>query len=158
MLIVTAPCTSYSVLWVESTFYFFALSLLETSPVAVAQTLTSVPNGPVFCNGSEVIFTCKTRGSTSIDWRGDDFYVGNFLGFSAELHLMNHTITHQFENTVATLTASYLDGGVRVLVSTLRILATSDAPNGTVTCVHTDNRTNATEVFKVISKSTNCSS
>ena len=53
-------------------------------------------------------------------------------------------------DTVATLTKNYLDGGVRVLVSTLRILATAEAPNGSVTCIHTDGTTNETTRFKVL--------
>ena len=99
--------------------------------MAVAQTLTSVPKGLEFCNGSEVIFTCETRDSASLNWRGDNFYVQNQIGFVAEIDSINST-----RNGIATLTENYLDAdNVRVLVSTLRIMATSDAHNGNVTCV-----------------------
>ena len=76
--------------------------------------------------------------------------MGNFLGFAAELDSINNPKTYR--NTVANLTENYLDGGVRVLVSTLRIMATSDAPNGTVMCIHTDDGTNETMDFKVFGK------
>ena len=106
----------------------------------------------MFCNGSVVIFTCETRGSATIEWRGDNFYVGNLIGFSAEIDPINHTINSSSnQNTVATLTENYLDGSDLVLVSTLRIITTSDAPNGTVKCIHADDGTTESIVFEVLS-------
>ena len=90
------------------------------------------------------------RGSATIEWRGDDYYVGDFIGFSAEQDPAIN-ITHQ--ETAVALTENYLDDrGVRVLVSTLRILATSEAPYGNVMCTHTDEGATITKDFKVFSK------
>ena len=86
---------------------------------------------------------CKTRGSPTLEWRGDSFYVGSQIGFVAEIHPINFTRTSISNyNTVATLTKNFRDGDVRVLVSTLRITALSDAPSGFVMCAHA----NGTEV------------
>ena len=77
--------------------------------------------------------------------------MGNSIGFSAEIDPINSTLISSFnQNTVATLTANYLDGNDSVLESTLRIMATSDAPNGTVGCTHADNRTTESIDFEVL--------
>ena len=105
--------------------------------------LTSNPAGTVYCNGSEVIFTCETRGSPTLTWRGDDDYVGNGaqLGFAAEVNPIGTTMNSSSNpNTVATLTQNSTDDGVSVLVSTLRIIATSDAPSGNIMCAGTNNK------------------
>ena len=114
--------------------YSFALFKYLEPPAVVAQTLTSNPTGNVFCNGSEVIFTCETRGSDTLVWTSDGFYVQENITFGAQVDGVNRTIRHSSSSTVATLTQNYLDGDVRVLVSTLRITPLLDAPNGFVMC------------------------
>ena len=97
--------------------------------------LTSNPDVRVFCNGSEVIFTCEIRGSSTLTWSGDFFYLRSPIGFANEIHPLNSPRNSSSnENTVATLTKNYVDGGVRVLRSTLRITALSSEPRGFVVC------------------------
>ena len=112
-------------------------------------TLTSDPNGTVFCNGSEVIFTCETRGSETLEWH-DGFYLGSEnrqIAFVATFHNVGETKI--IADTVANLTQNSLDDGVRVLVSTLRITALSDTPSGDVRCVR-DNHNESHLVFHVL--------
>ena len=109
------------------------------SSSAVAVNVTSNPSGNVFCNGSEVIFTCETRGSPSIIWQGDSFYVGGQIAFVAGSHPINFTSPSLAnDDTVATVTQNYTDGDVLVFASTLRIKPLLQARNGFVICLHND--------------------
>ena len=99
------------------------------------QTITSstLIDGVFACPGSEVIFTCKTRGSGAIAWRSED-YIG---GGNAQLILSSDvTTTSSASNTTAMLTREYNDDGELVLESTLRIIASSTFPTSSVTCVN----------------------
>ena len=103
--------------------------------IAVAQTLTSNPDGHDYCGSSEVVFTCETRGSEVLTWKGDNFYLRSPIGLAGEIRTVNYTVrSSSNNNTVVTLTYNSLDGDVCVLKSTLRIIAQSRAPSGFVTC------------------------
>ena len=121
-----------------------------------AQTISSnLQVGEIVCPDSEVIFTCETRNSAAIAWRGD-FYVGVQLGFSAELSNVQERLTTPFnEHTVAILTKNDIESGERVLESTLRIVASASSPNASVTCVHTDSGNMNSSKFQVLGESSN---
>ena len=113
----------------------FVVVLHSESPsFAAAQTLINSPNRNVFCNGEEVIFTCETRGSATLEWRGDSFYVGDPIGLPEFRNISFIAPSSSNADTIATLTQNYLDDGVRVLVSTLRITALSAESSGSVVC------------------------
>ena len=57
-------------------------------------------------------------------------------------------------NTIATLTSNRIsENGLRVLISTLHVTASSVYSNPSVTCIHIDNGTSRTANFSVIGKS-----
>ena len=130
-------------------------SLYTESPLSVvAQTLTGITDGDIFCNGSEVIFTCETRGSTTLTWRSNGIYIQDEISFVATVDNIRDTITGSSNDIVANLTQNDRDGGV--LVSTLRIIVSSVAPSGFVSCIRangTADRINFTVIGKFI---TNC--
>ena len=123
----------------------YRYNFIDILSLAVSNvTLTSNPAGNVFCNGSEVIFTCETRGSDTLEWH-DGFYLGSDtrqIGFVATLHNISETrtiLSNAGTVTVATLTNNSLDDNdVVVLESTLRITALTVAPSGDVRCVRDD--------------------
>ena len=85
-----------------------------------------------------VIFTCEVRGSEGIAWRSDA-YIGsgnNQLGYSAQFKDVGDILSASNNGqTVANLTREYIENGVLVLESTLRVVA-SDSQNSSVTCTN----------------------
>ena len=63
-------------------------------------------------------------------------------------------VRHGIGNTIATLTGNTIsENGLRVLVSTLRVTASSMYPNPSVTCIHIDSGISTTANFSVIGTS-----
>ena len=109
-------------------------------------------DGSLACPGDEIIFICETRGSSIIAW-GSDEYIGPG---GAQLQFAEVSsasdVRRGIGNTIATLTDNRIESGVRVLTSTLRVIASSMYPNPSVTCIHIDDETSRTANFNVIGK------
>ena len=112
-------------------------------------------NGSFVCSGDKVTFVCETRGSSTIAWSSEE-YIGSGgaqLQFSAVGVPSLTNPMHGIGDTIATFAANKLEGGVRVLQSTLRVTATSMYPNPLVKCIHGDERSTIVN-FSVIGKYT----
>lgn len=144
----------------QSLFHILLLKLLPSHAgtlctILRAQTITptsGLQDGKIACPGSLVVFTCVTRGSAAIAWRGN-YYVGDQIGF-LEGHKMGSTSNSSSNpNTVATLTRNYNDtDGAPVLESTLHIVASLNSINPSVTCVHIDSQKTTSFQFSVLGK------
>jgi hypothetical protein len=113
-------------------------------------------NGNQACLGSEVLFTCETRGSDVIAWMSDA-YIGSGgvqLGFVAAGSSPGDTRrSGSNPDTISTLTREYEHQGMTVLESTLRITVLPAPQNASVTCIHTVSGESRTANFQVIGKS-----
>ena len=113
--------------------------------------VTPLHNGNLACAGDQITFECETRGSSIISWASDEYIRrgDTLLQFSSADPLM--TGRRGVNDTEAILTVNRIENGVQVLVSTLRITATSMYPTPSVICIHGDeSRSNAN--FSVIGK------
>ena len=133
---------------------FCVLGFIAGVPSGIlAQVINStLINGHCACQDSEITFTCVTRGSPIIAWFSEAFIGpgGTALTFVA-MHHPERTLKTVFDSaTVATLVRKYDDGGVQVLVSTLRIIATAGSLIPSVTC--TDYSRITTVNFQLLSK------
>ena len=122
--------------------------------VIVAQSVSStLINGTIACPG-EIVFTCETRGSPIIAWSSEEYVApGNVqLAFAGQVNEVGDTRNStSIQGTVATLTNNMLDeNGTRILVSILRIVATTDSPMASVNCIHIGDNSINTTSFKVI--------
>ena len=94
-------------------------------------------NGGIICPQT-VVFTCTTKGSSVLTWRSGE-YIGDQIVISSEFHNEGYTRTStSTPSTVATLTRNYVDNDVRVLESTLHIIASPTFRSSSVTCVSAD--------------------
>ena len=103
------------------------------------------------CPGQQIIFTCETRGSSIIAWKSEEF-IGSGGAQTQFIQTQNNGSERWYGDTVATLVDNRIEGGIRLLVSTLRITAMSMYPNPSVTCIHTDDGNWNTTTFRVIGK------
>ena len=119
-----------------------------------AQTISltsDLQHGSVACPNSVLVFTCVTQGSLAIAWQGD--YVGDQIGFLAVRHQVGDTSNSSSNpNTVATLTRNYIDNGVQVLETKLRIFVSLSSANPSVKCVHEDSGNTSSFPFQVLGK------
>ena len=136
----------------EATSIFFQCAVISPA-LSQSLTTTQLYDGRFACPGSEVIFTCETRGSVALAWSSDQYIGrgGEELTFTAlvdtDVGIMKRSGT--VNTTVATLINNTLDNGQRLLVSTLRIVVYD---SNTVTCRHTsDGNVNSTS-FRVVGK------
>ena len=117
------------------------------APVSQALELTG-PTPNTTCPGEVVTFTCVTRGSPIIAWRSDDYIGTTQLEFAA---VNNVGATDGNQNTaIATLTGNVVVGGVRVLISELKITTSSTFPTSSVSCVHIGSGAVNTTSFQVL--------
>ena len=107
------------------------------SPTGSAQRILTPQSDTLrdLCPGEEINITCETRGSPIIAWTSDEYIERG--GTQLQLAIFNNvgeTRTSPINgNTVATLISNTIEGGVMVLQSQLRIIASADA---TVTCIN----------------------
>ena len=120
--------------------------------IITCSIVTPLHNGNLACSGDQITFECETRGSSIISWASDE-YIGQgdtLLQFSsadpAEMRRLDG-----IGDTVAILTVNRIENGVQVLVSTLRVTATSMYPNPSVICIHGDESRSKAN-FSVIGK------
>ena len=113
--------------------------------------VTPLHNGNLACSGDQITFECETRGSSIISWASDE-YIGQgdtLLQFSsADLAMTERCGVN---DTKAILTANRIENEVQVLVSTLRVTATSMHPTPSVICIHGDESRSKAN-FSVIGK------
>ena len=119
-------------------FFTVGVSSITTSTAQQISSTSGIKDERFACVNSTVIFTCEVRGSEGIVWRSDA-YIGsgnNELGYSAQLQKdVGETLLASDGQTVANLTRNYIENGVIVLESTLRVVA-SDSQSSSVTCTN----------------------
>lgn len=94
------------------------------------RNLTStLREGSHACEGEEVVFTCTVRDSSGLQilvlaWSSDEYIgSGDLLQFTTENMLGTNDTSTIDGNVTATLTRNTIDNGVRILESTLRLVA-----------------------------------
>ena len=102
-----------------------------------------------------VSFTCETRGSFAIVWSSEQ-YIGSGnaqLAFAAGASDVGEIRRSRSNSqTFATLTQSYNNSGVQVLISELHISVPPDSPNASVSCMHVGDGNISSIDFQVIGK------
>lgn len=87
-------------------------------------------------NQQEILFTCQVRGSNILEWNSGE-YIGQG-GFPLQLLSFNNTETNVSStsnpSTYAVRRSVASENGQTVIVSDLRIIASVQYPNATVTC------------------------
>ena len=78
-----------------------------------------------------VIFTCVTRGANTLSWNSTEY-----IGMDNEFQIarIGDAVSWMRGTTVATRIDTYVDNGVTVIVSQLRIIALEQFPTSSVTC------------------------
>ena len=118
---------------------------------------STLSEGELPCPGQEVNFTCETRGSRSIAWTSEEYIEqgGNPL-ILATFNAVGFTRTSPINNhTVATLINNTIEDGVPVLVTTLRIIVSSQFITFSVSCSR-DNGTKTTVRLQLLGKRLVC--
>ena len=113
------------------------VSSITTSTAQQITSTSGIKDGRFACVDSTVVFTCEVRGSEGIAWR-NDAYIGsgnNQLGYIAGIQNVGDTLPASNGQTVANLTGNFIENGVLVLESTLRVVA-SDSQSSSVTCTN----------------------
>lgn len=105
--------------------------------------------------GQEVVFTCETRNSLLLTWTSED-YIGSGGDRLETLFIDSPGIkksNSRNPSTFATLIMASKDSsGVRVIVSELHIIASSQFPVSSVTCRGSSSALNKTITFKTVRK------
>ena len=108
---------------------------LGVSPVSVKLTSTLF-DGAIAYERQEVIFTCTIHVISQDDfltWR-IDHYIDQVLQISFYDDPEHQESSPQNPSTVATLVSATANGGVIVIVSQLRIIASIQNPSCSITC------------------------
>ena len=107
---------------------------INNKTIIIAVTLTSTLNSErVVYPQDIIIFTCTTGGSPILEWFSEE-YIGtgrNRLQILSESDRNTSSIT---PDAVATRISVTTENGIVVIVSELRILASKEYPNATVSC------------------------
>ena len=100
--------------------------------------LTSTLNEGVAYNNQEIFFTCLVRGSNVLEWNSAE-YIGQG-GFPLQLSLFNGTDMNVSSTTHPSTYALRLgvtrENGRPVIVSDLRIIASTQYPVATIGSIH----------------------
>ena len=104
------------------------------------------------CPEREITFTCVTTGSAIIAWVSNEYIEPDgaqlrLASFNRPGDTQNSTFN---PNTFATLTRNEMD--IFLLESQLRIIATMDYPNPSVTCINVDHGTTNRTSFQMLGK------
>ena len=86
--------------------------------------------------GEQVVFDCKSYGVRIIEWISEE-YIGT-AAYNLQLHILENIGISKSSvrnpETIATLVSVSIESGVIVIVSKLRIIASSQIPVSSVTC------------------------
>ena len=129
-------------------FIIIATSLSTVSSQTVKVTST-VSDGEVVCPGEEVILTCMTRDSIILIWISDE-YIGDQIRFTTVNSLNETRRDSVYNSTIATFVNDTTEGGIRVLVSQLRIIISTNSLNPSVTCIDGSNNERNITTFQVL--------
>ena len=97
--------------------------------------LESTRDGLPIYPGQTIAYTCETRGSSIIGW-SSDAYIGR--GTQLEFVTLNSPgstlLSQSIPTTIATLVSVRTQNGTVVLISTLRVITSSNFSDASVTC------------------------
>ena len=126
-----------------------AILLLDGMLVSALTINSTVPAGEHVCPEQDITFTCETRGSPTIAWASFDYIdVGSQLEFAVFNHLGDKRISPINPNTVATLVGSSInDDGEQILVSELHLMASSQFPTFSISCIHGNGTESTITIF-----------
>ena len=107
---------------------YYTYTCISAQEVSLNSTLT---NGKIAAPNQAVNFTCVVRGANTLIW-DSTVYIGE--GNEFQIPSVGDAVPRIRGTTVATRVDTYIDNGVRVIISQLSITALEQFPTSSVTC------------------------